>query len=46
MSLQGDLFSSDAIGNYVYDLHHCHLSNAVLLKVFIPVKLTLHSGAN
>lgn len=33
MSLQGDLFSSDAIGNYIYDLHNCRLSNAVLLKV-------------
>jgi len=33
MSLQGDLFSYDAIGNHVYDLHHCRLSNAVLLGI-------------
>lgn len=33
MSLQGDLFSYSAIGNSVYDLHNCRLSNSVLLKV-------------
>ncbi len=33
MSLQGDLFSYDAIANTRYDLHRCHVSNAALLKV-------------
>lgn len=33
MALQGDLFGYDAISCSQYDLHHCHLSNAVLLSV-------------
>lgn len=33
MALQGDLFGYDAIGNQLYDLHHCHVSNAVLLNI-------------
>jgi uncharacterized protein (DUF433 family) len=33
MSLQGDLFSYTAISNNQYDLHQCHLSNAVLLNI-------------
>lgn len=33
MSLQGDLFGYDAISNNHYDLHHCYLSNAVLLNI-------------
>lgn len=33
MSLQGDLFGYNAISNNQYDLHHCYLSNAVLLNI-------------
>lgn len=33
MSLQGDLFSYNAIDNGNYDLHKCRLSNAVLMQV-------------
>lgn len=33
MALQGDLFGYDAISCPQYDLHNCHLSNAVLLGV-------------
>nr|MBP7497852.1 restriction endonuclease [Bacteroidales bacterium] len=33
MSLQGDLFSYDAISANSYDLHKCRLSNAILLQV-------------
>ena len=33
MSLQGDLFGYESIGNNQYDLHQCYLSNAVLLSI-------------
>lgn len=33
MSLQGDLFGHQAISNNSYDLHQCHLSNSVLLRI-------------
>lgn len=33
MNLQGDLFGYHAISNTQYDLHQCHLSNAVLLNI-------------
>jgi methylase of polypeptide subunit release factors len=33
MSLEGDLFSYDAITSSSYDLHKCYLSNATLLKI-------------
>jgi hypothetical protein len=33
MSLQGDLFGYNAIGNNQYDLHQCYLSNEVLLNI-------------
>ena len=33
MSLEGDLFSYEALSSNVYDLHLCKLSNAVLLKI-------------
>lgn len=33
MSLEGDLFSYDAICSSSYDLHRCHLSNSILLRI-------------
>lgn len=33
MSLQGDLFGPDSIATSAYDLHHCRLSNALLLQI-------------
>lgn len=33
MALQGDLFGYHAISGNGYDLHHCYLSNAVLLNI-------------
>ena len=33
MSLQGDLFGPDSISTTSYDLHDCHLSNAIVLQV-------------
>jgi hypothetical protein len=33
MSLQGDLFGPDSIATTRYDLHDCHLSNAIVLQV-------------